>query len=734
MEHVAAEESRPRHLGLPDYIRILSKRKWFVLIVTAVGMLMGGLLALSSERLYEATSLVIIQQRPQGFFWVTGEEAGMPPNVAMETYARIVRSSDVTQLASEKLQQLSTDSRVIATSTEIQEALNVTVIEPDLLRIDATSPDRRKALMFANFAALAFVERNLEDRQQESRDAREFLERQVAQYAAEVESIIEEMTAFARESGFVDIDSEIGQAVQSLAAYENEQRQAQRELMAAEARLAELREVRGSQGDYLVGEAPAPNPEWTTLHQTLTDARINLEKLQAQYTDGNPLVLDQAALVEELEGRLADTPQLINAEATRANPATSGIEGEIKAASVAVQEARARVAAAQSVLGGIHDRVRDLPDARQQWQRLTDRLDAAREAYLSLQGELRQARLAEAVKKGNARVVDQAQEPLEIQASLPRSLLFALALGLFIGIGLAILLEALDDTIYSVEDLQRVSDLYLLGVVPLRTDDASPLVTLDDPKSPPAEAYRTLRSNIRFSLFDRPAKTFLIASAGSGEGKSVTAANLAVAQAHSGVSVVLVDTDLRRPVQHKLFGLSNDIGVTNVVVGDMNVADALTPTEVAGLRLLASGPLPPNPAELLESEQMTAMISELTQLADLVIFDSPPAVMLTDATVLAAKLDRTIVVAESGQITERALGDIERLFRHARADILGIVLNKLRITGGDYYYYYYYYSEYADEPDAESRGARNGSGTERKPQDLLDLNAPDGRGPQDPEP
>ena len=173
--------------------------------------------------------------------------------------------------------------------------------------------------------------------------------------------------------------------------------------------------------------------------------------------------------------------------------------------------------------------------------------------------------------------------------------------------------------------------------------------------------------------------------------------------------------------------------MTNVVVGDMNVEDALTPTEVPGLRLLASGTLPTNPAELLESEQMPAMISELTQLADLVMFDSPPAVMLTDATVLAAKLDRTHVVAESGQITERALAAVARRFRHARADILGIVLNKLRVTGGDYYYYYYYYSDYADEPDGRSRGTRNGSGTERKPQDLLDLNAPEERGPQDPE-
>ncbi|MFO8080502.1 MAG: CpsD/CapB family tyrosine-protein kinase, partial [Armatimonadota bacterium] len=347
-------------------------------------------------------------------------------------------------------------------------------------------------------------------------------------------------------------------------------------------------------------------------------------------------------------------------------------------------------------------------------------------------------RLAEAIKQGNASVVDTAEAAREMQASLFRSLVFAGALGLFVGLALAILLEALDDTVYSVEDLQRVSDLYLLGIIPLRSDEAGPLVTIDAPKSPPAEAYRTLRSNIRFSLFDRPAETFLVTSAGSGEGKSVTAANLAVAYAQSGVSVILVDTDLRRPVMHRLFEIETPVGLTNVVVGDLELSAALVDTEVPGLKLLSTGPLPPNPAELLESEQMTQVIDELTEMADIVIFDSPPAVMLTDATILSSKLDRTIIVAESGQITERAINDLERLFRHARADVLGIVLNKLRVTGGDYYYYYYYYYyDYTAQPNGDAAGdtldidgadLTAGSPSDfdagERGQDLGDLNAP----------
>ncbi|MFW6155796.1 MAG: polysaccharide biosynthesis tyrosine autokinase, partial [Armatimonadota bacterium] len=611
---------------------------------------------------------------------------------------------------------------------------------------DAISRDERKARYFANYAAQAFVQVNTEDRQAESRTAREFLENQVEDYRVELQDVIEEMTDLARDAGSMNLDAESERVVESLNHYENQQRQYEAEVRAAQARLQQLIELRDSEDEVLVDEDVAqPNPEWTAVQEALIQAKVELERLESQYTDDHPRVMDQRALLDELENQLAVTDELVGRSTVRENPVTGNIGAEIKAAQVAVEETEARLAATGATLSEIRDQVRDLPEARQQWRALSDRLEAAREAYLSLQRELRQARLAEAIKQGNASVVDTAEAAREMQASLFRSLVFAGALGLFVGLALAILLEALDDTIYSVEDLQRVSDLYLLGIVPLRSDEAGPLVTIDAPKSPPAEAYRTLRSNIRFSLFDRPAETFLVTSAGSGEGKSVTAANLAVAYAQSGVSVILVDTDLRRPVMHRLFDIETPVGLTNVVVGDLDLRSALADTEVPGLKLLSTGPLPPNPAELLESEQMTGVIDELTEMADIVIFDSPPAVMLTDATILSSKLDRTIIVAESGQITERAINDIERLFRHARADVLGIVLNKLRVTGGDYYYYYYYYYyDYTAQPSGEPAGdtldvdgadltAESPSDYDsgERAQDLGDLNAPADRSNDD---
>ncbi|MGD9497329.1 MAG: GumC family protein [Armatimonadota bacterium] len=763
---MAAEDTKPRHLELPDYIRILSKRKWFVLIVTIVAALFGGLHAVTTPRMYEATALVLVGQRPQGFFWISGEEANMAPTVAMETYARIAQSSDVAGLAAARLEALPEESRIITTAADIQNALTVGVIEPDLLRIDATCSDRRTAELFANYVARAFVEVNTEYRQTESKMARQFLERQVQEQRAELAAIVDSLAQLARESGFVDVEVEVQAMAADLRTYENQLRDAETALRAAEARMAELEQVRGSEEDYLVEPQPAVSTAWSALEQRLAAARVELETLTAQYTDGHPRVLNARALVQELEDELARTPHLIDLPTLRPNPKAANIDVELKAARVALDEAQARYDAISNIVSRLRQQVRGLPEERQRWQALLDQAEAARSSYLKLQDELRQAKLAEAIKVGNARVVDVAQNARKIEASLLKSLLFAGGLGLFVALALAILLEAMDDTIYSVEDLQRVTDLYLLGIVPLRTDEAGPLVTMTAPKSPPAEAYRTLRSNIRFSLFDRPAKTFLFTSAGTGEGKSVTAANLAIAYAQSGESVILVDTDLRRPIIHRLFEIDTDIGLTNVLVGDAKIEDVLVPTEVPGLRLLPSGPLPPNPAELLESQRMTDFIGQLAEMADLVLFDSPPAVMLTDAGILSSKVDRTILVAESGQVTERAIRDMERLFRHARADLLGVVLNKLRVSGGDYYYYYYYYyydyagrsaraeeengrlpDELANQATHPNSSASSSPGSNKgdspspargdgggEPQDLSGLNfgAPDDRPPREP--
>jgi len=312
--------------------------------------------------------------------------------------------------------------------------------------------------------------------------------------------------------------------------------------------------------------------------------------------------------------------------------------------------------------------------------------------------QLEQSKLREAIKGGGALVIDRAVEPEEIKPNPGRVMLFAFALGLFCGLMFALLLEALDDTFHGPEDLTHYTDIPFLGMVPMLETPPDELVTITAPKSPPAEAYRALRSNISFAQVDTPGHTFLITSAGAGEGKSLTVANLAVVFAQAGQRVLLIDSDLRRPALQRLLHIDRASGLTNALIGESSLEDVIVEIQqVPGLYVVPTGPLPPNPADLLDSERMTEIIREATQFADIVFLDSPPAIVLTDAVLLSSKVDQTLLVAECDHVSRTAFMELIRLIRHARGNILGAILNKLRLSTSDYYYYYYYYYDYARE-------------------------------------
>lgn len=216
------------------------------------------------------------------------------------------------------------------------------------------------------------------------------------------------------------------------------------------------------------------------------------------------------------------------------------------------------------------------------------------------------------------------------------------------------------------------------------------LITFSKPKSPIAEAYRTLRTNIHFSGLDSPYKTIMVTSAGPGEGKSTTLSNLGVAMAQSGMRVLIVDCDLRKPVQHKIFELPNQKGLTNVLVEHLQVEDAIRPTKVVNLSVMTSGPIPPNPSELLGSERMRELIRHLKDRFDTVLFDAPPAVAVTDPVLLSAQVDGVILVLFSGvakiDMAKQAKEQIEK----ANGKFIGTVLYGVKYSGEDYHYYYYY--------------------------------------------
>ncbi|MGB6838389.1 MAG: polysaccharide biosynthesis tyrosine autokinase [Dehalococcoidia bacterium] len=281
--------------------------------------------------------------------------------------------------------------------------------------------------------------------------------------------------------------------------------------------------------------------------------------------------------------------------------------------------------------------------------------------------------------------------------------------GLAIAVGVALLFEYLDDTVKTAEDLETTGLVALGGVArfPRPRTETESLMVGSQRRSSAAEAYKVLRTNVEFSTLDRPGQTLLVTSANPGEGKTTTTANLALAIAQTGKRVVVVDSDLRRPNLHKLFGLSNTGGLSSALLSKEASLDGYVQrTRFENLAVLTSGPLPPNPSELLSSRRLDAVLEALKRQADVILFDSPPALPVADASILASKVDGTILVVDSGKTRVDALRQAYETLSRSKTRVLGGILNKLSPKGRGYYYYHYYYGTAEDGTHARRRRRR----------------------------
>lgn len=223
----------------------------------------------------------------------------------------------------------------------------------------------------------------------------------------------------------------------------------------------------------------------------------------------------------------------------------------------------------------------------------------------------------------------------------------------------------------------------------LSNNERPNLITLTRPSSVVAEQFRTIRTNIQFSMVDKNLKTLVITSAGPGAGKSTISANLAVTFAMQGKKVLLVDTDMRKPTVHKTFRLSNRDGLTTLLTErDIDIKDIAHRVDTEGLFIITSGLIPPNPSELLASKKMTQLISEFEKLFDLIIFDMPPVIAVTDAQIMASKVDGTIFVINKNGADKEMVIKSKELLEKVNANIIGAVFNRVELKGDNYYYYY----------------------------------------------
>jgi succinoglycan biosynthesis transport protein ExoP len=350
------------------------------------------------------------------------------------------------------------------------------------------------------------------------------------------------------------------------------------------------------------------------------------------------------------------------------------------------------LAASQQVQSKIADLQKQIDSAPNGAQK-----DSLIEAQALFKQKLDQLQVDGALKQGGAQLVTPAAVPTSpVEPQPVRTGVVALAFGLVMGLGLAFLREFLDDSVKTKDDFERVaSGVPVLGLIPVvsawRGRETAYLVSIEDPTSPAAEAYRTLRTSIQFLGLEQPMRTLQVTSANPQEGKTTTLANLAVALARSGSTVAIVCCDLRRPRVHEFFGLENDVGFTSVLLGKVPLAGAVQEVpDQARLSLLASGPLPPNPSELLSSRRTVEVFGSLQAEYDFVLIDAPPVLPVTDALVLSGRVDATLLVAVAGATTRKEAARAVELLRQVDAPLVGAVLNGVD-TEGSYGYAYQSY-------------------------------------------
>jgi capsular exopolysaccharide synthesis family protein len=316
--------------------------------------------------------------------------------------------------------------------------------------------------------------------------------------------------------------------------------------------------------------------------------------------------------------------------------------------------------------------------------------------YVDLQRIYRELSISEDLMSGGLEVIlDEDPPSSPVHPRPARNGVLAFFLGAILGLGLAFLVDYLDDTVETREEAQRLYEVPVLGEIPRHRDldeqqRRSSLVMVTEPKSPISESFRALRTNIQYVNYEQQLKTLMITSAGPGEGKTFVLVNLAVALSEAGHRIIVICSDMRRPAVHQFFHLSNLEGLSTVLVGKKSMRECLKSSGKRNLKVLPSGPLPPNPSELIGSKRMKEVLMAAKELADLVLIDTPPVLAVSDAAVLAPRTDGVMVIVNMEGSKRDEAKKARDLLLQVNSNLVGVVLNNMEEAKSYGYYYYYH--------------------------------------------
>ncbi|MBN1559443.1 polysaccharide biosynthesis tyrosine autokinase [candidate division KSB1 bacterium] len=753
------------------FLDLLFRRGWYVLICVCAVIVPVLYYNATATRYYQASTTIIYEQ-PQAPF-TTGQQPYryQPIKETLLNQIQEIKSRAVAFEVVEKLPEWIKEQFPLPENPPpgfdmqsyyaaiIKSNIDaVPLAESDVIQIRVKAAhDPYVAMTIANTICDVLQERNLRIRREGVSDMRVFIEEQLLSYKTKLDQAESALRTFKVNNRVTSLDKEVEEQLQLAKNIELKYQEAKNERERTEQLLTSVnKQIYERQKNLVPSIANVSNQIIQQLKQQLSTLQDTYITLQLQgIADDNPKMAEiknammhvRLSLAEEAR-KLAEQENLVDPVSQMSSFYQRRIELDLT-----LQMLRAQEQSLAASLKDYEDSLRRLPDKEFELARLTRDRDLAYNLYNILSERREEARISEAEKIGDMRIIDRAQLPKK--PILPRvelNLAIGFMLGLTIGLGLTFFLESLDTSLKTPEDVEKKTGLTILGSIPrirglsgsvnenqATVGDPAALVTHSQPSSPASEAYRTLRTNLQFSDVSQKLRSLMITSSGPREGKSTTAANVATATAQMGLRTLLIDADLRRPTLHKLFNINREPGLADILMHyykkdqldqvaprlrpeneddmhdgyserqtslrakkaiqqmaalDLSLNAAIHKTRVDKLDILTCGILPPNPSEILAGETMRDLLSLLKEKYEFVVVDAPPVIAVTDAAVLAPQVDGALMVIESAKNDREIILKAKGLLDRVKVNLLGAVLNNVRAKNlyGDYDYYYTYYS------------------------------------------
>src|ERR1700716_473255 len=712
--------------ALREYLRVLIKRKWIV-IACAVGIFAAVAIAsLRQTPVYEAVGRIAVNKADSNLVTFKDSVPVMdyydPTDLDTETrilQSDIVALQGIRQLNLDKRPEygghsapqpnlvadpLQNDSkRTTALLGGFKGTLKVSLIpNTRIIEIHYRSTDPTLAANAVNTLAATYVEQNFKTKFESTMQASDWLSKQLVDLQMKVETSQEKLVRYQKEHEIFGVDDKQNIITEKLDELNKEMTTAEFDRMQKE---AAYRQTQSNDpvavsaaivSDTTGGGAGAASALLDKLREQQAGLKIQIADLSTQFGPSYPKIAQLNNQLKEIDHQLQ----------SETNKAVDHLNGRYQAALQRENMLRASFEKQKQAANKLNE-------SAIEYSILKRDVDSNRTLYEGLLEKLKEAGVTAGLRSNNFRIINAARVPTSpSEPNIPRNLSFALVLGIISGVGLAFLLENMDNTVRTPEQAQAISGLPSLGMIPLGSKSTNrgatgkrlavtaskevvETVTQVPPQSQMAESYRALRTSLLLSNLGAPPKVIMVTSARPQEGKTTTSINTAIVLAQKGVRVLLVDADLRRPSIHKTLGMGPRSGLSNVLTGSATIQQTITTSPVLpNLFILPAGTPPPNPAELLASSNMRDLIVELRGLYDHIVIDTPPTLSVTDAVVLSPRADATILVIRSGQTTKQALRRARDILTQVNAHVAGVLLNAVDLTSPDYYYYYEYQGKY----------------------------------------